>query len=252
MRVARILTVAVIGFFSLLAADPAAAQNSINDQLITNLNLTLLYAAIPITILVEAVLIYAVVKFKDNDDPQPTQENRRLEITWTVATAIVLLFVGFASYQVIAVEEVGNPVDSDDRLEPGVSEDLEGAVGPLEEEDQATEIDVEAFRYGWKATYEGSNVTTMNEIRIPADRPVYLHVYSSDWLHMLHVPKLGLKQSAFIGEYNTLKTVAYEEGNYQYYCTEFCGVGHSQMTGELIVMDGDKYDKWLDGEQSGA
>lgn len=249
MRVPRILAVAVVGLFGLLAADPVAAQTTINDQLITDLNLTLLYAAIPIAILVEAVLIYAVIKFKDNDDPQPTQENRRLEITWTVATAIVLLFVGFASYQVLAVEEVANPVDSEDRLEPEVSEDLEGAVGPYEHETDAVEVEVEAFRYGWEATYEGTDVTTMNEIRIPADRPVYLHIYASDWLHMLHVPELSLKQSAFVGEYNTIKTEAYETGSSQFYCTEYCGVGHSQMNGEFMVMDPDDYDEWLADQQ---
>ncbi|QLD85154.1 cytochrome c oxidase subunit II [Natronomonas halophila] len=250
MRVARIFPVALLGFLGLLAADPVAAQNSINDELITDLNLTLLYAAIPITILVEAVLIYAVVKFKDNDEPQPTQENRRLEITWTVATAVVLLFVGFASYQVLAVEEIGNPVDNEERLEPTVSQDLEGAVGPYPEEGNAVEIEVEAYPYAWSVTYEGTDVTTTNEIRIPTDRPVYLHIYSSEWLHMLHVPDMGIKQTAFVGQYNTVKTEAYEEGNYQFYCTEYCGVGHSQMNGEFIVMDGESYDEWLQEQQS--
>jgi cytochrome c oxidase subunit 2 len=245
------LPVALLGFLGLLAVEPVAAQNSMNHQLITNLNQTLLYAAVPIAVLVEAVLIYAVVKFKNNDDPQPTQENRRLEITWTVATAIVLLFVGFASYQVLAVEEVGNPVDSEDRLEPEVNQDLPGAVGPYPDEEDAVEIEVEAYPYAWSVTYEGTEVTTTNEIRIPTDRPVYLHIYSSEWLHMLHVPDMGIKQSAFVGQYNTVKTVAYDEGNYQYYCTEYCGVGHSQMNGEFIVMEGEEYDEWLEEQQSG-
>jgi len=248
MRRARILPVALVGFLALLAVEPVAAQTSIHDELITDLNLTLLYAAIPITILVEAVLIYAVVKFKNNDDPKPTEENRRLEITWTIATAVILLFVGVASYQVLAVEEVGNPIADEERLEPDVTEDLEGAVGPHEHEEDAVEIEVEAFRYGWQASYAGGEVGTFDEIRIPADRPVYLHIYSDDWLHMLHVPEVGLKQSAIVGEYNTIKTEAYEPGNHQFYCTEYCGVGHSQMNGEFIIMDGDEYDEWLEGE----
>ena len=249
MRVSRLATAALGGFLLLaLAADPVLAQSR-NVNLISDLNNTLLYAAIPIAILVEAILIYTVVKYKDNDEPKPTQENRRLEITWTVATAVVLLFVGFASYQVLAVEEVGDPVPGEDRIEPTVSEDLEGAVGPAEDEQEAVEIEVQAFRYGWEATYEGTDVSTNNEIRIPTDRPVYFHITSQDWLHMLHVPSLGLKQMAVTGEYNTIKTVAYEEGNHQFYCTEYCGVGHSQMNGEFIVMDGDDYDQWLQEQQ---
>lgn len=249
MRASRLATAALGGFLLLaLAADPVLAQSR-NANLINDLNQTLLYAAIPIAILVEAILIYTVVKYKDNDEPTPTQENRRLEITWTVATAVVLLFVGFASYQVLAVEVVGDPVDGEDRIEPTVSEDYEGAVGPKDTEDDAVELEVQAFRYGWETQYEGTNVTTNNEIRIPTDRPVYFHITSQDWLHMLHVPDLGLKQQAITGQYNTIKTVAYEEGSHQFYCTEYCGVGHSQMNGEFIVMSGDEYDQWLSEQQ---
>jgi cytochrome c oxidase subunit 2 len=252
MRVTRLATAALSGFLLLaLAADPVLAQSR-TANLINDLNATLLYAAIPIAILVEAILVYTVIKYKDNDEPQPTQENRRLEITWTVATAIVLLFVGFASYQVLAIEEVGDPVSADDRVEPTVSQDLEGAVGPYEHEDDAVEIEVQAFRYGWETTYEETNVTTNNEIRIPTDRPVYIHITSQDWLHMLHQPDLGLKQQAVVGEYNTIKTVAYEEGKHQFYCTEYCGVGHSQMNGEFIVMSGEDYDQWLNEQQQAA
>jgi len=246
MRGVRILPVAVVGFLALLAVEPVAAQTSINDELISDLNMTLLYAAIPITILVEAILIYAVVKFRNNDEPKPTEENRRLEITWTIATAVILLFVGVASYQVLAVEEIGNPIADEERLEPTVSEDLEGAVGPYDHEDDAVEIEVEAFTYGWEATYADGEVDTFGEIRIPADRPVYMHLYSSDWLHMLAVPEVGIKQEANMAEYNTVKTEAYEPGSHQFYCTQYCGVGHSQMNGEFIVMDGDDYDDWVD------
>ncbi|WP_254838130.1 cytochrome c oxidase subunit II [Natronomonas marina] len=252
MRATRLVHAALGVALLVVASTPVAAQTK-NIELISDLNLTLLYAAIPITILVEAILIYAVVKFRNNDDPDPTRENRRLEITWTVATAIVLLFVGFASYQVLAVEVVGNPIPGDEeRVEPTVSEDLEGAAGPYESEDDAVEIELRAFRYGWEAIYEGTEVTTNNEIRIPTDRPVYIHVISEDWLHMLSAPDLGLKQSAFPGEYNTIKTVANEEGNHQFYCTEYCGVGHSQMNGEFIVMGGEEYDQWLADQQEAA
>jgi len=250
MRTVRILPVALVGLFALFAAEPVAAQTSIHDELITDLNTTLLYAAIPITILVEAVLIYAVVKFRNNNDPKPTEENRRLEITWTIATAVILLFVGVASYQVLAVEEIGNPVADEERLEPEVSQDLEGAVGPYEDEEDAVEIEVESFRYGWEASYADGEVSEFDKIRIPADRPVYLHIYADDWLHMLHVPEVGIKQEANVGSYNTVKTEAYEPGSHQFYCTQYCGVGHSQMNGEFMIMDGDDYDDWV-AEQLG-
>jgi len=102
LALASLLSVVVLS----LAADPVAAQTSVSAELINGLNEKLLFVAIPITILVEGILIYTVYRFKDADEAKPTKENRRLEITWTVATAIVLLFVGVASYGVLANENV--------------------------------------------------------------------------------------------------------------------------------------------------
>ena len=93
--------------------DPVAAQASATIELIDELNLKLLYVAIPITLLVEGILIYAILRFRDNEDPKPTEENRRLEITWTIATAIILVFVGVASYGVLADEAVTYTPDAE-------------------------------------------------------------------------------------------------------------------------------------------
>jgi cytochrome c oxidase subunit 2 len=261
MRHRRVALRALLGFglFALLA-QPVAAQTSINSELITDLNLDLLYVAIPITILVEGILIYTVIRYRADkvDEAKPTQENRRLEITWTVATAVILLFVGFAAYQVLGVAAVGGVTASTNpNAQPAaVTEDFDGAIGPKQSETNAVQIEVVAQKYFWEYTYQtedgtvtGSS-TTGEALKIPADRPVYLHITSTDWLHAFHVPDLGLKQDAFPGQYNTLKTVAYEEGSYQLYCAEYCGVGHSGMLGQVDVVSYDEYQEYLEQKQS--
>lgn len=219
------------------ATGPVAAQNSINDQLIGNLNSVLLYAAIPITILVQAILIYAVFKFRNNDDPQPTQENRRLEVTWTVATAIVLLFVGLASYQVMA-----------DPFITAQENDIpdEGDV----------EIHVVAYNYGWNFNYVDEGIQTTNEATIPVDTPIYFDITASaernSYIHGFHVPDLALKQDANPGQTNTVKTEVFEEGDYQGYCSKYCGVGHSNMYFTISAVGEDEYQQWVDEQQASA
>lgn len=218
-----------------LAAEPVAAQASATSGLINELNGKLLYIAIPITLLVEVILLYTVIKFRNNDDPKPTRENRRLEITWTIATAVILLFVGVASYGVLANENVtyqGNDVSADG---------------------DAVVVEAEAFQWGWEMRYpEEGNFTTSTEIVIPKDRTVYFRVTSRDVIHAFHVPKLGLKQDAVPGSANTIQTVAYEEGKYQGYCAEYCGVAHSQMLFNVTVVSDDEYQEWVDQQQSGG
>jgi cytochrome c oxidase subunit 2 len=235
-----------------LAAEPAAAQSSINQELIGGLNSNLMYVAVPITILVEGILIYTIWRFRSDkqEEASPTQENRRLEITWTVATAVILLFVGFASYQVLASPYVGGAAAAPDTTDDAqVSKDLEGAAAPSEAD--ALEVEVVAYKYAWEFHYPDANVTSTGTLVVPKDRTVYFHVVSEDWLHSFHVPGLGWKQDAFPGQYNTIKGLAYEEGEYQLYCAEYCGVGHSNMLGTVEVVSQDEFQDWLDEQQSG-
>ena len=225
----RMGLIAALGaMFLAVAVDPVAAYNSTTDSLIRTLNSQLLYAAIPISILVEGILFYTVWKFRNNDDPKPTKENRRLEITWTVATAIVLLFVGVASYGVMANQYVTvTPKDT------------------MNKEPNAVTVDVIGQRYFWTYNYPEHNITGSTDLYIPKDRPVYFNVTSTDWIHSFHVPKLGLKQDAIPGENNTIKTKVTKEGVYQVYCAEYCGSGHSVMLSKVHVVSNAKYEKWL-------
>ena len=219
-----------------LVADPALAQgyDSTTESLIRSLNTQLLDMAIPITVLVEGILIYTVWKYRKNDDPQPTKENRRLEISWTIATALVLVVVGYASYGVMANTYVSN------------------ASGQYEPSEEAVEVEVVGQKYLWEFNYQGENVTTQGTLVLPEGTNVYLHVTSTDWLHAFHVPELGLKQDAMPGHHETIKTKLTETGTYQLYCAEYCGVGHSKMLGEVEVVSQQEYQNWLDERKSGS
>lgn len=244
----------------LLATEPVLAQ-SVNIELIDELNAKLLYVAIPITLLVEVILIYTVWKFAGNDDPKATRENRRLEITWTVATAIILLFVGLAAFTILGNPYIALVPDSasasgaqpqaQQQLQPSVTQpNKTGAVAP--ESPDAVEVEIQSFQWGWEFIYPEAGVNSSSELVIPANTEVYLHITSRDVIHAVHVPELGLKQDAIPGQYNTIKTNATEPGSYQLYCAEFCGSGHSRMLANMTVMPQDEYQQWLNEQGSGG
>ncbi|KTG10080.1 cytochrome C oxidase subunit II [Haloprofundus marisrubri] len=238
MKRTRIALVSLFSAAALaLVAFPAAAQPSTTAGLINELNGKLLYLGIPITLLVEVILIYTVIKFRNNDDPKPTKENRRLEITWTVATAIILLFVGVASYGVLA-----NPDVTYDE-QPGVEQPGAG---------ESVLVHAEAYQWGWEFTYPEENVTigASEPVKVPVDQNVYFEVTSRDVIHAFHVPEMGLKMDAFPEQNQTIKTVPTEEGMYQGYCAEFCGVAHSQMYFQVEVVSQEEYDQWIQQQSS--
>lgn len=230
----------------LLAVEPAAAQ-SVNRELLRNLNQKLIYFASPFVIVLEFILVYSVYRYRNNPDPEPTEENRRLEITWTVATAIILVLVGVTS-TVVLLNPYISPVAGQSQYEANVSNPyLQGAVQP--DDPNAVEVNVLAFQWGWEFTYREANVTTREQVVIPANRNVYLHVTSRDVIHAFYAPKLGLKQDAIPGQYNTIRTRVTEPGTYQFYCAEFCGTGHSRMLGEVRVLEQAQYEQWVATQQ---
>ncbi|GAB3026309.1 cytochrome c oxidase subunit II [Natronobiforma cellulositropha] len=221
-----------------LATTPVAAQ-SVNRDLIDSLYLQLLYVALPLTLFVLVILAYSVVRFRDNDDPQPTAEDPPLEITWTAATAIILLFVGVSSYAVLA-----SPY-----LSPGVQTDGELAgtgTNPVEVPEDDELVEVVAYQWEWQFVYDEANLTTQNELVLPADEDVTLSMTSNDVIHSLAIPELGVKQDVFPGQESAIRTNVHTTGEYDAFCTEFCGARHAHMRANVTVVDRDTYDEWLD------
>lgn len=239
MRRTRLGLVALTGALAVaLLSTPAAAQSSTSAGLINDLNLKLLYIAVPITLIVELILLYTVVRFRNNEEPVPTQENRRLEITWTVATAVILLFVGVASYGVLA--------------SPAVTLQESAPVAPDEGD---VLVHAEAYQWGWTMSYPEENVTlegTQPTIVVPKGQEVYFTITSRDVIHGFAVPELGLKQDAIPNQENTIKTTPLETGTYQGYCTEYCGVSHSQMYFTVKVVPQDQYQQFIEERQGGG
>ncbi len=242
MRTRRffVLTGLLVGVLSLSVGSVAA--QSVNRNAINQLNSQLLYVALPLTLFVELILVYAVVRFRNNDNPQPTTEDPALEITWTVATAIILLFVGFAAYTVLT-----NPYITPDQAAASSNQKLL-ADAP----NDAVEVEVVAYQWGWHFEYHGTNVTSENKLVIPAHRQVYLRMTSKDVIHSFYVPQLGVKQDIFPHRYRAIRTKATKTGQYRAYCTEFCGAGHARMWANVSVVKPAAYQRWLHRREASA
>ena len=227
-RFALAVAATLLGLVALVGSTAAAGYDSTTEALLRGLNHRLLLVAVPVTLLVQGLLIYATVRFHFSDEPKPTRENRSLELAMVTAIAVILVFVGASSYVVLAHPAVS---DTPDEYEPPAD---------------AVRVEVVGQQWFWKVHYPERNVTVQNELVLPADRPVILNVTSRDVIHAVHVPGLGLKQDAIPGQWNTIWTTPTDEGRYRLYCAEYCGAGHSKMLGTVRVVPESEYRKWLD------
>ncbi|MGQ4274685.1 cytochrome c oxidase subunit II [Terrihabitans sp. B22-R8] len=103
-----------------------------------------------------------------------------------------------------------------DRLRPQAAED-------------ALEIHGTARMWQWEFNAPGASSSQQNVLRIPAGRPVDLHVTSADVIHSFWIPRLGGKMDAIPGHTNVVRLMADRPGTYRGVCAEFCGTGHSTM-----------------------
>jgi len=230
MRFSRVLAwLAVLAIGAVLFSTPAAAQ-SVNRAAIDELNKQLLYVALPLTLFVELTLVYAIYRFRGNDNPRPTIDDPALEITWTAATGAILVFVGVSGFFVLT-----NPY-----ISPAAASPTDG--GAMADD---MEIEVLGYQWGWEFTYP-NNVTTQEQLVIPKDTDIRFTMTSSDVIHSIYIPDFGLKQDIFPQQETIARTNATQVGSYRLYCAELCGSGHSRMHATVVVLNQSDYDDWMD------
>ncbi len=109
----------------------------------------------------------------------------------------------------------------------------------------ALQISVLAKQWMWKFQHQGGQ-REINELHVPAHRAVKLTMISEDVIHSLYFPALRIKQDVLPGRYTTLWFDADQPGTYKLLCAEFCGTSHSEMGGQIIIMEPAAYEQWLE------
>jgi cytochrome c oxidase subunit II len=114
----------------------------------------------------------------------------------------------------------------------------------------AMDVYVQGKQWMWKFAYPGGP-NSVNVLRVPAGRPVRLLITSRDVIHSFFVPALRLKQDALPGRYTEVWFQADAPGSYEIFCAEYCGLSHSAMLGQLVVLPAPEFDAWMATERRG-
>jgi cytochrome c oxidase subunit 2 len=171
--------------------------------------------------MVIAAMVYFAFRYRRrnaHEVPARVHESRLLEVAWVVLPTILVLIVftwGFKVY----VHLYSPPPDS-------------------------YQITVRAKQWFWEFEYPNGTVTT-NEMHVPIGVPVKLNMSSEDVLHSFFVPAFRVKQDVLPNRYTSLWFEPTEIGEYQVFCTEYCGTSHSGMLGKVVVETEEGFQAWL-------
>ena len=199
-----------------------------------------LLIALVIFVLVQGLIIYSAVRFrqrKDDDGSLPAQVhgNTRLEIFWTVIPALILAAIAVPTVQMI-FEMMGEP------------------------EEEFLEVEVFGHRWWWEYYYPDYDIYTANELVIPTGTPVRLTMTATDIqrspdlgvIHSYWIPKLAGKQDVVPGAVTYLNLEADEPGVYLGQCGEFCGLSHVHMRARAVAREPAEFEAWVEEQQQPA
>jgi cytochrome c oxidase subunit 2 len=199
--------------------EPASSMAAPLDHLLLALTLLSLLAVGGLA----GVILVFVVRYRRGapaaapGNPGPVR-SRRLEVIWI--TLPLLVFLGVFYWAAVLYAQLRNPPPT------------------------SLTLNVVAKQWMWKVQHPGGQ-REINQLHVPAGRPIKLLLTSQDVIHSFFVPAFRIKQDVLPGRYTTLWFEAIKPGEYQLFCAEFCGTGHARMTGSVIVLQPQAYQRWL-------
>ncbi len=210
--------------------DTLAPDGPIARQ-VDNLFRPVFWIAVFVFVLVEGLIVWAVFRFRDRpgaQEPKQIHGNSKLEFTWTLIPALILLGIAFPTVATIFSVSAKHKPD----------EILVRVIG---------------HQWWWEYDYVNEKINTANELVIPVGKQVYLELESADVIHSFWVPKLAGKQDVVPDRINTLSFLADNPGQtYLGQCAEFCSLSHANMRLTVITKTQAEYDAWVAKQKAKA
>jgi len=195
----------------------------------------------PVLCLMAVFFAYGLVRFRARRneailDGPPLRNDARVQLLWIVITSAMVLFLaGFGTFEL---------------LKDGSG----GGQGPnpiaLPAHHQSA-FQVQVIGQQWQFTYRYPSLGGFesNQLILPANTDVELHVTSLDVIHGFWAVELGVKADANPG----IDNVAYVETKnptiFHVRCAELCGLWHGYMYNNGRVVDPAQFHSWASQQQ---
>jgi cytochrome c oxidase subunit 2 len=105
----------------------------------------------------------------------------------------------------------------------GLAQALAGAVGQGGE--QVVQIQARKFAY------------IPNQLVLKKGRPALLEFSAVDFTHGFNLPDFKLRADLIQGQVTRVRLMPDRAGSFTFLCDNFCGAGHEEMNGKLIVQE---------------
>ena len=172
-------------------------------------------------VLIVALMCLFVVRYRrrpGRERAEPSaSHNNALELLWSGIPVILVCFMFYYGFQGY----------------------MDMSVMPSE----AYEINVTAKKWSWAFKYPTGHID--DQLHVPIGKPVRLIMTSDDVIHSLFIPQFRVKRDVVPGRYNKMWFRALYAGEYDLFCAEYCGAGHSEMLSKVVAHEPAEFEAWL-------
>jgi len=184
--------------------------------------------AVLVFVVVESLLLFILLRYRQRAGaatPKPTHGHTVLEIAWTIAPALILVFIAVPTMRTIFTTQAPPAAN-------------------------ALRIDVIGHQWWWEYRYPALKISAYNELHLPVRTPIQLEMTSADVIHSFWVPRLGGKRDLIQGRTNRIAFRADSTGEYGGQCAEFCGASHANMRLRVVVQSDSSFQRWVDQQRA--
>ncbi|MGN7741537.1 ubiquinol oxidase subunit II [Pseudomonas sp. 22526] len=204
--------------------DPKGPIGDAQRSILLNSFVIMLFVVVPVIVLTLAFAWwFRASNSRAKYSPEWVYSGRIEFIVWAIP-ALVVMFLGGIAW-----------VGSHD-LDPWV---------PIESDKQTVEVQVISLDWKWLFIYPNEGVASVNELIVPAARPVHFSLTSATVMNSFFVPQLGSQIYTMAGMESQLYLQAHEPGEFDGLSAQFSGEGFPDMHFKMRAVSEYDYVTWL-------
>jgi cytochrome c oxidase subunit 2 len=186
----------------------------------------------------------------DETDAAPLHGNIRVQATWIVGTAaIVLALAVYGTVELIAPAGAGAGQGPQPIFKNGMPP-AASTTSWSPNSNNILQVQVIGQQWAWTFRYPQFGGFETTELALPVNQPVQFNITSLDVIHSFWAYTLGVKADANPGVNNVAYTTPNTVGEFQVRCAELCGIWHGSMYDTGTVMTDSNFMAWTQSEST--
>lgn len=225
------------------AIDLQPAASELKHDAIFFHNAILLPIITLITLFVLGLLIWIVVRYNRKANPVPARwsHNTLIEVIWTAAPVLILMFIAIFSFKLLfKYHDTPTPYMT---VKATGYQWYWGYEYPDQKIAEITSVMLPEEEA--KAKGVPFRLAATEPLVVPLGKVVRVQVTGADVIHSFAMPAFGLKTDGIPGRLNETWFRAEKTGTFYGQCSELCGVDHAFMPIEIKVVSQGEFNAWV-------